>query len=83
MTLTAVTNGPGKVTFDTRGKRIPGCVAVPVVDYSGTLKAICNMKPTTSGTMKVYASYTSNTSAYTNAQSITSDFVIGRRSGNR
>jgi hypothetical protein len=83
MTLTAITNGPGKVTFYARGKRIPGCVSVSVVDYSGTLKAICNMKPSTSGSMKVYASYTSNTSAYTNAQSSTSDFVIGRRSGNR
>ncbi|CAB4537308.1 MAG: hypothetical protein F2519_04375 [Actinobacteria bacterium] len=83
LTLTAVTNGPGKVTFYTRGKRIPGCVGVQVVDYSGLLKAICTMKPDTSGALKVNASYTSNTSAYTNASSGVSEFAIGRRSGAR
>jgi len=81
--LTSITNGPGKVTFYTRGKRIPGCVAIATVDYSGTLKAICSFKPSTSGATKISASYIASNSSYTNASSGTSELMIGRRSDTR
>jgi hypothetical protein len=81
--LTAITNGPGRVTFYTRGKKIPGCVAVQTADYSGTLKAICTFKPSTSGATKISASYVASSSSYTNANSSASEIMIGRRSDNR
>ncbi len=83
LTLTAITNGPGVVTFYTRGKKIPGCVAISTVDYSGTQKAICTLKPATSGALKVTATYRPSTSAYTPAASGASEFTIVRRTGTR
>lgn len=54
-TLTATVGARGKVRFFNNGKRIPGCLAVPVSTASVPLTATCSWKPPTSGQLNLSA----------------------------
>jgi hypothetical protein len=82
-TLTSTTNGPGRVTFYYKKKRIAGCVKRTAVNISGTFTATCNFKPATSGFGQIYTEYAPADSSYTAASSSPVTIQIGRRSNRR
>jgi hypothetical protein len=82
-TLTSTTNGPGRVTFYFKKKRIAGCVKRVTVDVSGTFTANCSFKPPTSGTSQIYAEYEPIDSSFTPASSTVVSVQVLRRSSRR
>lgn len=82
-TLTATTNGPGKVTFYYKKKRIAGCVTRNLVDISGTFTATCNFKPTTNDSGELYTEYIPSDSSYTSAKSSAVKVQVLRRTNRR
>jgi hypothetical protein len=82
-TLTSTTNGPGRVTFYFKKKRIAGCVKRVAMDVSGTYTATCSFKPPTSGTSQIYAEYEPIDSSFTSASSTVVSVQILRRSSRR
>jgi hypothetical protein len=82
-TLTATSNGAGRITFYYKKKRIAGCIKRVAVDVSGTFTATCNFKPPTSGLGQIYADYQPSDSSYTAAISSVINVQIARRSSIR
>lgn len=58
-TLTATVNAPGRVTFFSNGKRIPGCISRPT-SGSSPITATCNWRPTQRGSVSIYGVFTPN-----------------------
>lgn len=54
-TITATVGSRGRVRFFSNGKRIPGCLNVPVQFTSLPLTATCTWKPTTAGLLNLSA----------------------------
>lgn len=52
-TVTATSNGIGTVTFFANGKRIAGCISLPI-----TTSRSCYWRPTVKGTVRIYSSFT-------------------------
>lgn len=82
-TLTSTTNGPGKVTFYYKKKRIAGCIKRNVVDVSGTYTATCIFKPITNDSGEIYTEYIPSDSSYTAATSSAVKVQILRRTNKR
>ena len=82
-TLSAIVNGPGRVTFYFKKKRIAGCVKRLAIDVSSTLTATCNFKPVTNGPGDISAEYTPADSSYTAATSSSVAVNVLRRSNRR
>lgn len=56
ISITATVDQPGKVTFYSKGKRIAGCIGIPVVSNT----ASCNWKPTQRGSQTISATLNPN-----------------------
>lgn len=69
-TITATVGARGKVRFYNNGKRIPGCLNVPVSMASYPLTATCNWKPPTSGSLKLTAHLYPSTAGIAEAEAI-------------
>jgi hypothetical protein len=82
-TLSSIVNGPGRVTFFFKKKRIAGCVKRVAVDVSGSLTATCSFKPVTNGPGDLHAEYTPADSSYTAATSSAIAVNVLRRSNRR
>lgn len=81
-TISATVGARGTVRFFINGKRIAGCINVPVSMASYPLSATCSWKPTSSGLLTVSARLSPTTAGI--AQ--TTSFLLiqaGRRSNNR
>lgn len=83
ITLSAIVNGPGRVTFFYKKKRIAGCVKKLAIDVAGSLTATCNFKPATNGTGDIYAEYSPTDSSYTAATSSSIGVQVLRRNNRR
>jgi hypothetical protein len=82
-TLTSTANGPGKVSFYYKKKRIAGCIKRPLIDISGTYTATCNFKPVTNDSGEIYTEFIPSDSSYTAATSSALKVQILRRSNRR
>lgn len=83
-TLTATANGPGRITFLFKGKRIANCINKTLVDVSGTLTATCSYKPSTSQSGDLTAQFTSSdTSSFSNASSAATKTQASKRTTTR
>lgn len=82
-TLTSTANGPGKVTFYYKKKRIAGCIKRTLVDISSTYTVTCNFKPTTNDSGELYTEFIPSDSTYTAATSSAIKVQILRRSSRR
>lgn len=82
-TLTSTTNGPGRVSFYYKKKRIASCIKRPLIDISGTYTATCIFKPATNDSGEIYAEYIPSDSSYTAATSSGLRVQIFRRSNRR
>jgi len=58
-TLTATVNAPGRVTFFSNGKRIPGCISRPT-SGSSPITVTCNWRPTQRGSVSINGVFTPN-----------------------
>lgn len=82
-TLTSNANGPGRVTFYYKKKRIAGCIKRVLVDVSGTYTANCNFKPRTNDSGDLHTEYFPSDSTFTAATSTAVAVQILRRSNRR
>lgn len=82
-TLTSTANGPGKVTFYYKKKRIAGCTKRTLVNISSTYTVNCNFKPTTNDSGELYTEFIPSDSTYTAATSSAVKVQILRRSNKR
>jgi hypothetical protein len=83
-TLTSTANGPGRITFFFKGKRIGNCINRTLVDVSGTLTATCSYKPSTSQAGELTAQFTSSdTSFFSNAISAATKTQASKRTTTR
>ena len=82
-TIKATASAPGRITFYSNGKKIPGCIKVATVDVSGTATSTCLFRPNTSGQIKYSTQFTPTDSTMTGSNSGTTVIPVGRRTGNR
>lgn len=82
-TLSATVNGPGRVTFYYKKKRIAGCIKKSAMGTEPVLTATCIFRPPTSGATEIYAEYHPADSSYTAAISSTLSTQVLRRSSRR
>jgi hypothetical protein len=76
VSITATTTGyaSGKMAYFANGKRIPGCLAVPVVASSST----CTWRPSVMGYSFISATFTPSSSSYNGSVSSKSIFIQRR-----
>jgi hypothetical protein len=82
-TLTSTANGPGKITFFYKKKRIAGCIKKVLEDISGTYTASCSFKPVTNDAGELYTEYIPADSSFTAATSSVLKVEILRRNNRR
>lgn len=78
VTITATVSTPGKVTFYSNGKRIPGCISI-----AASTSVNCSFKPSTRGSQLITASLVPSSGAYRNSKSSSSSIQISNRTSSR
>jgi hypothetical protein len=82
-TVSVTVGAAGYMRFYLDGKRIPGCLTRPTTGSSPNFTVTCNWKPPVKGVHRIYATFTSTDSSYTNATTPVANIQVVPRTNTR
>jgi hypothetical protein len=83
VTISIISNTPGKIRFFVAGKRIPSCLAQSTTGNYPNYTATCSWKPSISGIQRLHAVLTPTNNAIAAAISSPANLLISKRSNTR
>ena len=81
--VTVTVGAAGYMRFYVDGKRVPACLNRPTTGSSPNFTVTCSWKPPVKGTHRMYATFTSTDSSYTNATTPVANIQVVPRTNTR